>query len=345
MRPKLPRYVQIVRAKGSDYLYFRRQGQRWRLPDDPASPEFAKEYLERLGKTDINPSPRHISEGSVAAMIRDYRGSDEFLGLKPKTQRDYLRMLDCFAPIEHHAANAVRRRHIRELRKCLAGKGRTQQLFGQIASLLFNFGVENDYCEINPATRLKRVGKASAYLPWSDEQCATFEASKPARHLMTAYMIARFAGQRRGDVLRMARTAYDGLCIEVRQEKTDEPLVIRAHKRLKAYLDELPKGSLLFVVDENCRPVDETAFSKQFREALNAAGLPQLHFHGLRHTAGRALAEAGCSSHQIQSVTGHRTLQMVELYTKSVRQKRLASAAIAKLEGTGTERESGKPEE
>ncbi len=36
---------------------------------------------------------------------------------------------------------------------------------------------------------------------------------------------------------------------------------------------------------------------------------------------------------------------MVEHYTKAARQKRLASAAIAKLEGTGTERESGKPEE
>jgi len=50
---------------------------------------------------------------------------------------------------------------------------------------------------------------------------------------MTAYMIARFAGQRRGDVLKMARTAYDGTYIEVRQEKTDAPLVIAVHGRLK----------------------------------------------------------------------------------------------------------------
>lgn len=52
--------------------------------------------------------------------------------------------------------------------------------------------------------------------------------------------------------------------------------------------------------------------------------------------------EAGCSAHEIQSITGHRTLQMVEHYTKAARQKRLASAAITKLEGTGTEPESGK---
>jgi integrase len=111
---------------------------------------------------------------------------------------------------------------------------------------------------------------------------------------------------------------------------------------LKTYLDGLPKESLLFVVGSKGRTIDETTFTKEFRAALDAAGLTNLHFHGLRHSAGRALAEAGCSSHEIQSITGHRTLQMVEHYTKAARQKRLATAAIAKLEGTGTERESGK---
>ena len=345
MRSRLPRYVQAIRAKGSVYLYFRRHRQRWRLPGRPGDPEFIAAYLELLGKTDLDPAPRRVDDGAIVAMIRDYRASDEYLALKPKTQRDYGRMLGLFAAIDHHPAEGVRRRHIRELRKTLAGKARTQKLFTQVASALFNFGVDNDYCSLNPAARMKRIGKPKSYVSWSDEQCDAFEASLPPRHLMTAFMIARFAGQRRGDVLRMARTAYDGSSIEVRQEKTDEPLTIRAHRRLKAYLDQLPKDSLLFVVDANGQPVDETAFSKEFRAALDAAGLNRLHFHGLRHSAGRALAEAGCSAHEIQSVLGHRTLQMVQHYTKAAQQKRLASAAITKLEGTGTEQESGKPAE
>lgn len=139
-----------------------------------------------------------------------------------------------------------------------------------------------------------------------------FEAAHPARPLLTAYMAARYAGQRRGDILKMARSCYSGGMIEVRQEKTDQPLIIPAHWRLKAHLDQLPVDLLLFVVDANGQPIEETAFSKQFRAALDAAGLNQLHFHGLRHTAGRALAEAGCSSHQIKAITGHKTLQMVE---------------------------------
>jgi len=162
MRPNLPRYVQVVRAKGTDYLYFRRHGQRRPLPDDPTSLEFQKAYLELLGKTELDPEPLSTVDSSVAALIRDYRCSEEFLSLTKKTQRDYGRMLDIFAPIDHHPADSVRRRHIREIGKTFAGKRRTQQLFGQVASALFNFAVDNDYAETNPATRMNCVGPPRA---------------------------------------------------------------------------------------------------------------------------------------------------------------------------------------
>jgi integrase len=138
--------------------------------------------------------------------------------------------------------------------------------------------------------------------------------------------------------------------IAVKPSKTErhtddnEQLFIPTHKRLRAYLAELPMDALLFVVDSAGRPLDETTFSKDFRSALDAAGLAHLHFHGLRHTAGAALAEAGCSEKEIMAVLGHKTLSMVQKYTQGARRKRLASSAIAKLEGagTGTERENGK---
>ena len=58
-----------------------------------------------------------------------------------------------------------------------------------------------------------------------------------------------------------------------------------------------------------------------------------------------ALAEAGCTEKEIMAVLGHKTLAMVQKYTQGARRRRLASSAIAKLEGTRTERESGKLEE
>lgn len=342
MPPNLPKYVDRTRAKGRDYYYFRRDGERRPLPKGPDHPEFWTEYARLLDLAASDPAPRETLPGSLGALIADYKASDEYLALAVKTQTDYARMLDRFASIASFPAGEIKRRHVRELRRKLAGKPRTQKLFTQVASLLFNFGLENDYdIEANPAVRMKRIGKVKSYVPWSDDDCAAFEHAAPPVAFLTAYMLARYAGQREGDVLKMARTCYDGSAIQVVQDKTDEPLWIPAHTRLKAYLDKLPRTALLFVTREDGSAFKATTFSKAFHGWLRERGIKR-HFHGLRHTAGRALAEAGCSEKEIQAVLGHRTTTMVALYTKAARQKRLASAAIGKLERTGTEQETAK---
>ena len=60
---------------------------------------------------------------------------------------------------------------------------------------------------------------------------------------------------------------------------------------------------------------DASAFSKAFKVELNKVGLTWFFtFHGLRHTAGRMLAEAGCSEFEIASITGHKCLTIVAHY-------------------------------
>src|SRR5262245_26679297 len=95
-------------------------------------------------------------------LIRDYRSSDEFLSLRQKTQCDYGRMLNVFAPIGHRPADSVRGRPIRELSKTFAGDARTQQLFGQVARCSSISVVGNDYVETNPASRMKSMDRPRA---------------------------------------------------------------------------------------------------------------------------------------------------------------------------------------
>ncbi len=57
-------------------------------------------------------------------------------------------------------------------------------------------------------------------------------------------------------------------------------------------------------------------------------------FHGLGKTAAVMLADVGCTTKQIAAVTGQLD-NMVSHYTKGADQKRLAAAAIIKLERTG----------
>ena len=348
MRSNLPRYVERIRAKGRDYYYFRRGGARFRLPGAPGDTQFAAEYLQRLGAQD--PAPRRVIEFSIGALMRDYKASDEYRELSASAQKGYASMLDFLGHIEHVQASQVERHHLERLSaKLRAGKKRTKKLFAQVASVVFNFGIDNGYCKFNPAARMARKYKSTAYKAWTDEECDRFELSQPPQHLFTAYMLARYAGQRRGDILKLTRAAYTGMHIVLKQGKTErhadgnDHLEIAVFDRLKRYLDALPSDRLLFVVDYQGRALEDSAFSKEFRRALDAAGLRHLHFHGLRHTCGVALAEAGCSEKEIMAVLGHKSLAMVKKYTEQAQRKLLSSAAITKMERTRTERESAKP--
>ena len=61
------------------------------------------------------------------------------------------------------------------------------------------------------------------------------------------------------------------------------------------------------------------------------AGLADRSLHGLRKSAARRLAEAGCSAKQIAAVTDHASLREVERYTLAADQERLARDAVNKL--------------
>ena len=66
--------------------------------------------------------------------------------------------------------------------------------------------------------------------------------------------------------------------------------------------------------------------------SIDAAELPKrCVLHGLRKAAARRLAEAGATPHQIAAVTGHRSLEEIERYTKMVAQKGLVADAIRKI--------------
>lgn len=60
----------------------------------------------------------------------------------------------------------------------------------------------------------------------------------------------------------------------------------------------------------------------------NDAGLPKPSAHELRKAAARRLAEAGCSPHQIQAITGHESLAEVTRYTTAADQERIAREAM-----------------
>lgn len=340
---QLPRYVKPIRRGARLYLYFRHGRTYLRLPDDPESAEFHAAYAAAKAGIEHPGRAQRCPDGSIAAMIRDYKAAPEFLKLAPKTRRDYARALDHLGlAVGPFPASAIRRADVIKLRNKISGRGtRSADLWVAVVSRCFTIGMDLGYVETNPAATIGRINEAEEFQPWPREARALFEASSPPAHLMTAYMIALWTAQGLGDTLRLARPAFDGTGFTVRRAKTEARGYIPAAAPLKAYLATLPRDGVLFVTRPDGRRLTERGFSEEFRAWLDGLGLDALQFHGLRKTTASALADAGASAHEIAAITLHQTMAMVEHYTKGADQRRLATAAIRKLDKA--ERTKNKP--
>jgi integrase len=267
-------------------------------------------------------SAKALPAGSVAAVICDFKKSPEYVGLKPKTQTDYARQLDHLGKaVGPYQDPDIKRSNIVKLRNKLATKGnRTADLFVSVVCRAFRVGMDLGYCETNPAADISRINKAQSYKAWPKAARESFEASSPPELLIWAYKLGLYTSLRLGDVLALTWPNYQEGCFVTRHTKllelaglTDGEDYIPAARPLRELLDRTPRTSMMIVARADGRKWNERHFSAVFRDHLDAIGLDHLHFHGLRKTTAKALAEAGATSKEIAAITGHRTLSMVEL--------------------------------
>jgi integrase len=187
-----------------------------------------------------------------------------------------------------------------------------------------------EWIENDPTFRIRFRPELIGHRAWTDEELAQFAQRWPlASRERLGYALALYTGQRRSDVAAMTREAYDGNGIAVVQEKTGAPLWIPVHPELRAALEAAPtQGKWLMMTHAGDRFSVE-GFGNFMAKAISGAELPdECRLHGLRKSAGRSLAEAGCTAHQIMAILGHKSLAEAQRYTKGADQRRLAQQAI-----------------
>lgn len=274
---------------------------------------------------------------SIAALIVAYRRSPEYAAKRPATRANYhvyLRDLESVAEVR---AADVTRRELLLMRDAIAGKRGhgAANVFIHVASVLFGWAVNHDWIEQSPVRDIRRL-PGSEITAWTAAQAdhALAHLPEPYRRVV---LLARYTGQRRGDLCALRWSAYDGRAIRLTQQKTDAKLVIPCHPVLRAELDRWRREatSLHILTTPRGLPWRPMLLTQALPARLAAIGLPRLTAHGLRKLAATELAEAGCTAHEIAAITGHRTLAMVQHYTKAVEQERMAEAAMRRLENAG----------
>jgi integrase len=173
----------------------------------------------------------------------------------------------------------------------------------------------------------------TSFATWSESDIQVYRNFYPlGTRERLVLELALGTAQRRGDLVRIGWRHVANSRIFVKQNKTGAEVNPPIVPELRAALDLCPRDRLTFIAGAGGRSLTAASLGNDFRDWLRKAGLPgNPSLHGFRKAAARRLAKAGCTPHEIASITGHKTLSEIERYTKDADRARLAVTATGKV--------------
>lgn len=195
-----------------------------------------------------------------------------------------------------------------------------------VLSVACETGREHGILVENPVRGVKRLrrarGEPEKNRPWSKQERQVVLEKAPAQ-LRIPIALAMFTGLRKRDALAITKAAVRDGKLWRRTSKTGREISVPLHADLAKILAGAAEHSAItLAATRNGTPWTESGFNSSFIKfisRLEAAGLvePGLTFHGLRHTCGTLLVEAGFDIDSVRRWLGQKTLAMAIHYTDS----------------------------
>lgn len=280
---------------------------------------------------------------TLGQLIADYLRTNAYKSRMPGTQALYRKYLDQlrnrFGTLKVRSLDA---RWIEALKLDLEDTPSKANHTLAVLRIVLGLGVKLGYCEQNVALRSGRLEEKPRTEIWTTEQINSFvETGRDS--LKLAMMLLLYTAQRPSDVLAMTKgriSERDGrLYIALRQQKTQELLDVPVHSALAPLLRARmadTSGGLLLVASPRGLAWGRRNFNRTWDIARREANLPPLQRRDLRRTAVVLMAQAGLTTGQIASVTGHRietTAAILNVYLP--RRTEVALAGIEAWEKAG----------
>lgn len=308
--------------------YVRIKGRYNRIEAAEGTPEFDREYWEILS------GKRVQAKTSWNALIDDYRTSDRWTGLKPRTRSDYDKVMGYLREkVGTRAVSALTRADVIAAQKANAHRTRFANYIPQMFVVLCEHAIDLGWIDRNPAKGVRALktpdDRKKAHLPWPDRAVDKFRA-EAAELPRLIFEIGVGTVQRPGDWTGFTWGDYDPAgdgTLRLRQSKTGEPLVLPCTGSLKAALDA--EKARLGYVPIASRPVlcSATGGRMSYRYMADVMlrerrrlGLEAFDLHALRYRGVMELAWHGCDDDEIASYSGHKTKEMIAKYAGEARQ-------------------------
>lgn len=321
-------------ADGSYSVHFYHRRTNTKLPGAPGTPGFIAAWQEAERKP-----VRPPESDTVAGLIRQYCASQQWRKLADSTKE--IARLNLRAVEDRWGDTPLEHVQNRRSRPIFLGwhdemaETHPRAADNKMAALqrVFSWALGRGLIDLNPIDTFERAYRSNrAELIWLPPHVAAF-AAVASPELRLALDLALHTGQRRGDLLRLPWSAYDGEAISLRQGKTRRAVWIPCTDALKAALDTAPRRATTVLTRPSGISWTDDAFKNAWASAFKAAKIADdLHFHDLRGTAVTMLSEAGCTPQEIAVITGHTVAsvnRILEVYL--ARTKELARGAIVKL--------------
>src|ERR1039458_3000434 len=194
---------------------------------EPGTPGFTQQYNE------AHLSVRRPKAGTLITLIANFKASAEYRQLSPSSLRaykTYIKLIeDEFGDLPLAALDDRRvRGEFKTWRDRFANTPRKADYAWTTLARILSFSKDRGLISTNPCEgggRLYTANRTDKL--WRDEDIAEFLGSS-APEMALALMLALWTGQRQGDLLRLAWSAFDGGHIRFQRSKTGRRIVIPA---------------------------------------------------------------------------------------------------------------------
>jgi integrase len=320
-------YIQAFKNRryGKVYYYYRRAGKRIPIKSKFGTAAFLREVADiekKFNKTSEN------TPGTLGFLIESYKASQNFIELKTATRISYERAFCALKPFSSADIKDFKRSTIIELRdRVLLPKYKIWMANYAITvlSVLFRFGHDVGLVHQNPlrerVRKLRNRERLPANRPWAaNERQIILESAAP--HIRLPLALAMCTGLRKADVFTITMAAVSDGVISVRTSKRGVPIKLPLHPLLVDALAGRPNvDAVQIALRADGKPWTPDGFDTawhKLKTKLESEGKVEkgLTIHGLRHTLGTLLKEAGAHDGEIADVLGQTTTAMARHYSK-----------------------------
>lgn len=320
----LPKDVQpVLNRHGRIYYYYapgrgtKSAGKRIPLGSDVNDPEFWRRLRDAK-------NPAELGTGTVSALIADFKKSNIWSHLRPKSRRVYTHFLDRLeAEGGDRPVAVMTRRDIYALMDRMSTTPVAANLMLSVLRSLLEFGVPRGYRDDNPAIGVKRLKvEDSGHAPWPDAGYSFVMEHAPT-HLRRMAFLGRATGQRVSDLVKMrpADLADDGINLRIgklRDKKHMVPLTKAQMAEIKSWgVRDLDFFISMPRTGKRCTDRYLNTLWHSWRALDDAKPIRNLKMtiHGLRSTAINDRRVAGTEDGAIADEIGM-SVKMVARYTR-----------------------------